>query len=98
MVRIIAGTLIDIGRGKLQTDAFARMLRTKERIQGGITAPPQGLILQRVYYGAPPSYEQYLCEKKHTRWGLSRIKSGFFKFWLTENLRLDKIYKRCLHH
>ena len=63
MVRIIAGTLIDIGRGKLQTDAFARMLRTKERIQGGITAPPQGLILQRVYYGAPPSYEQYLCEK-----------------------------------
>jgi len=63
MVRIIAGTLIDIGRGKLQTDAFAKMLRTKERIQGGITAPPQGLVLQRVYYGAPPSYEQYLCEK-----------------------------------
>lgn len=63
MVRIIAGTLIDIGRGKLQTDAFAKMLLTKERIQGGMTAPPQGLILQRVYYGAPPSYEQYLCQK-----------------------------------
>ncbi len=35
MVRIIAGTLIDIGRGKLQTDAFAGDASDKERIQGG---------------------------------------------------------------
>lgn len=63
MVRIIAGTLIDIGRGKLGTDTFKKMLQTKDRVQGGMTAPPQGLILQRIYYETVPTYAQYLCEK-----------------------------------
>ena len=63
MVRIIAGTLIDIGRGKLGTDTFKKMLQTKDRVMGGMTAPPQGLILQRIYYETVPTYAQYLCEK-----------------------------------
>ena len=63
MVRIIAGTLIDIGRGKLGTDTFKKMLQTKDRVLGGMTAPPQGLILQRIYYETVPTYAQYLCEK-----------------------------------
>ena len=63
MVRIIAGTLIDIGRGKLGTDTFKKMLQTNDRVQGGMTAPPQGLILQRIYYETVPTYAQYLCEK-----------------------------------
>ncbi|MFR4251857.1 MAG: tRNA pseudouridine(38-40) synthase TruA [Christensenellales bacterium] len=63
MVRIIAGTLIDVGRGKLGTDTFKKMLQTKDRVQGGMTAPPQGLILQRIYYETVPTYAQYLCEK-----------------------------------
>ena len=50
MVRIIAGTLIDIGRGKCDTDAFAKMIQSGDRQHGGVTAPPQGLMLMHVFY------------------------------------------------
>ena len=52
MVRIIAGTLMEIGKGKLGADAFAAALRTGDRLALGPTAPPQGLTLLRVDY--PP--------------------------------------------
>src|SRR6185436_15348492 len=50
MVRIIVGTLIDIGRGRIPDDAPARMLATGARSAGGMTAPPGGLTLLRVIY------------------------------------------------
>ncbi|MDL2225190.1 tRNA pseudouridine(38-40) synthase TruA [Eubacteriales bacterium OttesenSCG-928-M02] len=50
MVRIIAGTAADIGRGKLPVDTFATMLETKRRTDGGTTAPGKGLCLMEVYY------------------------------------------------
>jgi len=50
MVRILVGTLVDLGRGKLTADAIDHMLRTGDRAAGGITAPPQGLTLLRVSY------------------------------------------------
>ena len=50
MVRIIAGTMMYVGQGKLATDALARMIAEKDRLRGGPTAPPQGLVLERVYY------------------------------------------------
>jgi tRNA pseudouridine38-40 synthase len=50
MVRILVGTLIDLGRGKIDAGAIDRMLRTGDRTAGGITAPPQGLTLLRVIY------------------------------------------------
>ncbi len=50
MVRILVGTLIDIGRGRIAPDAVARMLATGDRTIGGMTAPPQGLTLLRVIY------------------------------------------------
>jgi tRNA pseudouridine38-40 synthase len=50
MVRILVGTLVDLGRGKLAPDAIERMLATGDRTAGGITAPPQGLTLLRVIY------------------------------------------------
>jgi tRNA pseudouridine38-40 synthase len=50
MVRIIVGTLIDIGRRRLPEDTIARMLSTGDRTIGGMTAPPQGLTLVRVIY------------------------------------------------
>jgi tRNA pseudouridine38-40 synthase len=50
MVRILVGTLIDIGRGQLGPEAIARMLETGDRAAGGITAPPQGLTLLHVLY------------------------------------------------
>jgi tRNA pseudouridine38-40 synthase len=48
MLRIIAGTLVDIGRGHLQPDAFARALKSGLRKDLGITAPPEGLVLQDI--------------------------------------------------
>ncbi len=50
MVRIIAGTLMEIGLGKRAPDAFTRAFATKDRLALGLTAPPQGLELTRVYY------------------------------------------------
>jgi tRNA pseudouridine38-40 synthase len=50
MVRILVGTLVDVGRGRLEAGAIAHMLETGDRTAGGITAPPQGLTLLRVLY------------------------------------------------
>ena len=50
MVRILVGTLVDVGRGHLGPEAVARMLETGDRAAGGMTAPPQGLTLLRVLY------------------------------------------------
>jgi tRNA pseudouridine38-40 synthase len=50
MVRIVVGTLVDVGRGRLDDGAIADMLATGARSAGGMTAPPQGLTLLRVIY------------------------------------------------
>jgi tRNA pseudouridine38-40 synthase len=50
MVRIFVGTLVDIGRGRVDEDAPARMLANGDRSAGGMTAPPEGLTLLRVIY------------------------------------------------
>jgi len=51
MVRGIAGTLIEIGRRKLPIDSVKKILRARNRIYGGPTAPACGLCLTRVKYG-----------------------------------------------
>jgi tRNA pseudouridine38-40 synthase len=48
MVRIIVGTLIDIGRERRPKDALVRALASHARTDLGITAPPDGLCLERV--------------------------------------------------
>jgi tRNA pseudouridine38-40 synthase len=48
MVRIIAGTLVDVGRGKRPKGACAQALESKDRRDLGVTAPPHGLHLVRV--------------------------------------------------
>jgi len=50
MVRILVGTLIEIGSGKLPQDAISRALETKSRNDAGATAPAHGLMLMRVQY------------------------------------------------
>ncbi|GAB4074332.1 tRNA pseudouridine(38-40) synthase TruA [Barrientosiimonas marina] len=50
MVRIIAGTLLDSGRGRLEPSSIADMLAQKDRRFGGDTLPPQGLYLWQVTY------------------------------------------------
>lgn len=50
MVRILAGTLMGVGSGKLAPGAVARALETGDRLALGPTAPPQGLTLMEVFY------------------------------------------------
>lgn len=50
MVRIIAGTLVYIGQGKLDAGCIQRALETGNRLELGITAPASGLELTRVEY------------------------------------------------
>ncbi|WP_031433161.1 tRNA pseudouridine(38-40) synthase TruA [Methylomarinum vadi] len=50
MVRNIAGVLMDIGRGRKPEDWTEYLLQVKDRKQGGLTAPPQGLYLGGVFY------------------------------------------------
>lgn len=50
MVRIIAGTLLGVGKGKLAPEAVKNALEAGDRTLAGATAQPQGLFLVEVYY------------------------------------------------
>ena len=50
MVRIIVGTLVYVGNGKLSAEDIAELIHKKDRRLMGITAPPQGLSLVEVNY------------------------------------------------
>ena len=50
MVRSIAGTLINVGRGYWLESEVARILQAEDRAQAGPTAPAHGLFLMRVTY------------------------------------------------
>ncbi len=50
MVRIIAGTLIEVGRGHFQPNRIDQILATCDRRQAGPTLPPTGLCLEWIKY------------------------------------------------
>lgn len=50
MVRNIVGTLADVGREKINPEKIKDILASKDRSQGGATAPAQGLFLVNVEY------------------------------------------------
>lgn len=50
MVRIIVGTLVKVGQGKIPPEQVGEMIEKKERALGGKTMPPQGLYLKSVRY------------------------------------------------
>jgi tRNA pseudouridine38-40 synthase len=50
MVRTIAGTLIEVGRGRRSVASVTEMLASRDRDQAGATAPAHGLTLVRVDY------------------------------------------------
>ena len=54
MVRMIAGTLVRVGRGALAVDAVARILASHNNAHAGPAAPPHGLYLVRVLYDGDP--------------------------------------------
>ena len=49
MVRIIVGTLVEVGRGERRSDSIPTLFAGK-RADAGFLAPPQGLCLQEVFY------------------------------------------------
>lgn len=50
MVRIIAGTLIEVGLGQKKAEQIKEILESKDRNKAGKTAPARGLSLDNVYY------------------------------------------------
>ena len=50
MVRILTGTLLDVGLGRLMPEDMTRITKSLDRAQAGMTMPAEGLYLNRVYY------------------------------------------------
>ena len=50
MVRVIAGTLVEVGRGEISPEAIPAILAARERTEAGPTLPPNGLCLMWVRY------------------------------------------------
>ena len=50
MVRIISGTLVDVGIGKIKPEEIEKIIKSKDRSQAGKTLPPNGLYLLNVEY------------------------------------------------
>lgn len=53
MVRIIAGTLLAVGMGKIPSENVAGIIESKDRAKAGQTAEPQGLTLMEIFYDLP---------------------------------------------
>jgi tRNA pseudouridine38-40 synthase len=50
MVRIISGTLVQVGKGQISPERVKEMLDAHDRTHAGQTAPPQGLTLVGIEY------------------------------------------------
>lgn len=50
MVRIIVGTLVDVGRGRMKSNEITNLLQSGNRCAAGLTAPAHGLCLMKVFY------------------------------------------------
>ncbi len=50
MVRILTGTLLEVGSGLREAQSIPMLIEKKERALAGFTAPAQGLCLMKVYY------------------------------------------------
>ena len=62
MVRILAGTLVEIGRGKIDPGEMTQILERRDRSAAGPTAPAHGLTLLEIRY---PEWEpDFLIRKQ----------------------------------
>ena len=50
MVRIIVGTLVEVGSGKKDPEDITKIIESRNRAEAGFTAPPQGLYLKEIYF------------------------------------------------
>ena len=49
-VRIISGTLLEVGMGRIKPEEVSEIIESKDRLKAGKTLPPQGLFLVEVKY------------------------------------------------
>jgi tRNA pseudouridine38-40 synthase len=68
MIRIMVGTLVQVGLGRNRPEEIARMLAAKDRAAAGPTAPPHGLFLQWIQNRKEP---ETLPEEKSTEAALA---------------------------
>ena len=52
MVRIMAGTLLYVAEGKIKAEEISDIIKCGDRTRAGITAIPDGLYLNKVFYGS----------------------------------------------
>src|SRR5262245_30291723 len=73
MVRIIAGTLIEAGRGRLSPDDVSRAIESKDRRNAGPTMPAKGLCLEGVRYACSSEVVHGVSRLRqvHSCWRLS---------------------------
>ncbi|MDX9696279.1 MAG: tRNA pseudouridine(38-40) synthase TruA [Bacteroidales bacterium] len=50
MVRAIVGTMIDVGRGKINLEDFVQIIESKNRSEAGMSVPAHGLFLVDIEY------------------------------------------------
>ena len=50
MVRILVGTLLEIGIGKREASEMEAIIASTDRSKAGFTAPPEGLYLEEIYF------------------------------------------------
>lgn len=63
MVRIIVGTLLEVGKGALNPEDIPEILKAKDRSQAGPTARPQGLTLVQIRYPREERENRKMTEK-----------------------------------
>jgi tRNA pseudouridine38-40 synthase len=54
MVRVLVGTMLEVGSGPRSVESFAALVSGRPRSEAGPTAPPDGLYLAGVGYGGEP--------------------------------------------
>jgi tRNA pseudouridine38-40 synthase len=52
MVRIMAGTLLYVAEGKIKSEEILDIIESKDRTKAGVTVIPDGLYLNKVFYGS----------------------------------------------
>ena len=55
MVRIMAGTLLDVAMGRTQPEEIGEIIASRDRSRAGMTLPACGLYLDEVFYELPPA-------------------------------------------
>ena len=63
MVRVMVGTLVEVGTGRRTVEDFRAALDARDRSRGGPAAPAQGLTLMEIFYPEDAPADLADCER-----------------------------------